>query len=66
MTYQEAEKLIDETFRAGEITVIKIIAISLIGAVILALIENPLENIWENIKYWIDCKKWDWEHRKEK
>lgn len=63
MTYQEAEKLIDETFRETGITVVKIIAAILIGAVILCCIDKPLENLWENIKYWIDCKKWDREHK---
>ena len=46
----------------GVITILGIV--SLIGAVILALIENPLENLWEDFKYWLDCKKWDKEHKR--
>jgi hypothetical protein len=66
MTYQEAEKLIDETFRETGITFIKIIVAILIGAVILCCIDNSLESLWESFKYWLDCKKWDKEHKEKK
>jgi hypothetical protein len=33
---------------------------------ILVLLADPLERLWEDFKYWIDCKKWDWENKKKR
>lgn len=63
MTYQEAEKLIDEMFRETGITVVKIIVAILIGAIILCCVDTYSENLWESFKYWLDCKKWDKEYK---
>ncbi len=66
MTVEEAESLIDEIDRAFTIGLVKVLLIVLLGAFVLIFLDNFLEKGWEDFKYWLDCKKWDWEHRRSK
>lgn len=65
MTYQEAEKLIDEMDKAFRIGLIKAIILVLVGAIILFFLVPFLEKVWEDFIYWLDCKKWDRENKKK-
>lgn len=65
MTVQEAESLIDEIDKAIKIGIAKGLLIALVGALILCLSENFIGKIWEDFKYWLYCKKWDWEHKEK-
>lgn len=65
MTYQEAEKLIDEMDKAFRIGLIKVIILVLVGAILLVFLVPFLEKVWEDFVYWLDCKKWDREHKGE-
>lgn len=66
MTYQEAEKLIDEMNKAFRIGLIKGFILTLVGAIILVFLVPFLEKLWEDFIYWLDCKKWDREHKDNK
>lgn len=65
MTYQEAEKLIEEIDNALKIAVIKSVVFVLFIAITLCLLSPFIEKIWEDFQYWIDCKKWDRENKKK-
>lgn len=66
MTYQEAEKLVEEIDNALKIAVIKSVVFVLFIAITLCLLSPFIEKIWEDFQYWIDCKKWDRENKKKK
>lgn len=63
MTYQEAEEIIEEMDKAFKVGIIKIIIILVLGVIICPFLLSTLEKIWEDFQYWLDCKKWDREHK---
>ena len=66
MTYQEAEQIIEEMDKAFKVGIIKIIIILVLGVIICPFLFSTLEKIWEDFQYWLDCKKWDREHKDNK
>lgn len=66
MTYQEAEEIIEEMDKAIKVGIIKIIIILVLGVIICPFLFSTLEKIWEDFRYWLDCKKWDREHKNNK
>lgn len=65
MTYQEAEEIIEEMDKAFKVGIVKIIIILVLGVIICPFLFSTLEKIWEDFVYWLDCKKWDREHKGE-
>lgn len=66
MTYQEAEEIIEEMDKAFKVGIIKIIIILVLGVIICPFLFSTLEKIWDDFQYWLDCKKWDREHKDNK
>lgn len=66
MTVQEFEILIDEAIRDFKIALLKGFLIAVLGGIILCLLAPFLEKMWEDFRYWLDCKKWDREHKDNK
>lgn len=65
MTYQEAEEIIEEMDKAFKAGIVKIIIILILGVIICPFLFSTLEKIWEDFQYWLDCKKWDKEHKEK-
>ena len=66
MTVQEAEKLIDDLDKAFKAGLLKATLITVICAVLLFFLTPIIENLYDDLRYWWDCKKFDRERKKEK
>lgn len=65
MTVQEAEKLIDDLDKAFKAGLLKATLITLIGAVLLFFLTPIIENLYADLRYWWDWKKFDREREKK-
>ena len=66
MTVQEAEKLIDDLDKAFKAGLLKATLITVICAVLLFFLTPIIENLYDDLRYWWDCKKFDREQKKGK
>ena len=63
MTWAEAGKVVDDIDRAFKVGLLKSIIISVIIFIVLFLFSPILENIYDDFRYWLDCKKYDRENK---
>ena len=63
MTWAEAEKVVDDIDRAVKVGLLKFIGLVVIGFILILFLTPILEKIYEDFKYWLDCKKFDREHK---
>lgn len=66
MTVQEAEKIIDDLDKAFKAGLLKAILITLICATLLFFFTPIIENLYDDLRYWWDWKKFERERKKEK
>lgn len=59
MTWAEAEKVVDEIDRAFKVGLLKIVGLTVIGFILILFLTPILENIYDDFKYWLYCKKYD-------
>ena len=65
MTVREAEKLIDDLDKAFKAGLLKATLITVICAVLLFFLTPIIENLYDDLRYWWDWKKFEHERKKE-